>query len=88
MNPYDSAVQARIASAQTRAGDRSAAIDALTRAVDINPYDERAQQACARALLEDGRYEDAYARYAENARALPARSKCPGELRPAGRAAR
>ena len=71
MNPYDSAVQARIASAQTRAGDRSAAIDALTRAVDINPYDERAQQACARALLEDGRYEDAYARYAKMLELFP-----------------
>ena len=54
MNPYDSVVQARIASAQSRAGDRDAAIDALTRAVEINPYDARAQQACARALLEDG----------------------------------
>lgn len=64
MNPYDSVVQARIASAQSRAGDRDAAIDALTRAVEINPYDARAQQACARALLEDGRYEEAYERYA------------------------
>jgi len=71
MNPYDSAVQTRIASAQTMAGDRSAAIDALTRAVDINPYDARAQQACARALLEDGRYQDAYARYAKMLELFP-----------------
>jgi tetratricopeptide (TPR) repeat protein len=71
MNPYDSAVQARIASAQSRAGDRSAAIDALTRAVEINPYDARAQQACALALLQDGRYEDAYARYAKMLELFP-----------------
>ncbi len=63
MNPYDSVVQARIASAQTKAGDRSAAIEALERAVDVNPHDVRAQQALGLALLEDGRYEDAYERY-------------------------
>jgi tetratricopeptide (TPR) repeat protein len=71
MNPYDSVVQARIASAQSRAGDQSAAMDALERAVDINPYDARAQQACARALLEDGRYEDAYERYAKMLELFP-----------------
>ncbi len=65
MNPYDSVVQARIASAQTKAGDRSAAIDALERAVNINPYDARAQQALGLALLQDGRYQDAYERYAK-----------------------
>lgn len=71
MNPYDSVVQARIASAQTKAGDRSAAIDALERAVNVNPHDARAQQACARALLEDARYEDAYERYAKMLQIFP-----------------
>jgi len=65
INPYDSVVQDRIASAQTKAGDRSAAIDALERAVDVNPHDTRAQQALGLALLEDGRDEDAYERYAK-----------------------
>jgi tetratricopeptide (TPR) repeat protein len=65
MNPYDATIQSRIASAQAKAGDRSAAIAALERAVAINPYDEGVQQACARALLEDGRYQEAYERYAK-----------------------
>jgi tetratricopeptide (TPR) repeat protein len=71
MNPYDSTVQARIATAQTEAGDRSAAIAALTRAVAINPHDVALQQACARAMLEDGRYEDAYERYAKMLELFP-----------------
>jgi tetratricopeptide (TPR) repeat protein len=71
MDPYDSVVQARIASAQTKAGDRSAAIEALTRAVDINPHNVALQQACARAMLEDGRYGDAYARYAKMLELFP-----------------
>ena len=71
MNPYDSVVQARVASAQTQAGDREAAIAALERAVAINPYDAGLQQACARAMIEDGRYEDAYARYAKMLELVP-----------------
>ncbi len=71
MNPYDSVVQARIASAQTKAGDRSGAIEALERAVDVNPYDVRAQQALGLALLEDGRYEDAYDRYGKMLELFP-----------------
>jgi tetratricopeptide (TPR) repeat protein len=71
MNPYDSVVQARIASAQTKAGDRGAAIEALTRALDVNPHDVALQQACARAMLEDGRYQDAYARYAKMLELFP-----------------
>ena len=71
MNPYDSVVQARIASAQTKAGDRSAAIEALERAVDVNPNDVRAQQALGLALLEDGRYGDAYERYGKMLELFP-----------------
>jgi tetratricopeptide (TPR) repeat protein len=71
LNPYDSVVQGRIASAQSQAGDRGAAIDALTRAVAVNPHNVTLQQACARAMLEDGRYEDAYARYAKMLELFP-----------------
>ena len=71
MNPWDSVVQARIAAREAKAGDRSAAIDALERAVNVNPHDARAQQACARALLEDARYEDAYERYAKMLQLYP-----------------
>jgi tetratricopeptide (TPR) repeat protein len=65
MNPYDSVVQARVASAQSKAGDRGAAIATLERAVAINPHDEGMQQSYARAMLEAGRYEDAYAQYSK-----------------------
>lgn len=71
MNPYDATIQSRIASAQAKAGDRSAAIAALERAVAINPNDEGMQQAYARALLEAGRYEDAYERYAKLLQLFP-----------------
>ncbi len=71
MNPYDSVVQGRIAAAQTKAGDRSAAIVALMRAVAMNPHDIALQQACARAMLEDGRYEDAYEHYAKMLELFP-----------------
>ena len=63
MNPYDSSVEQRIASAQTAAGERGEAIESLTRAVDINPHSAALQQACAKAMVEDGRYADAYQRY-------------------------
>jgi tetratricopeptide (TPR) repeat protein len=71
MNPYDSVVQARIASAQAKAGNGSAAIDALEHAVDVNPHDARAQQALGLALLQDGRYDDAYERYAKMLELFP-----------------
>jgi tetratricopeptide (TPR) repeat protein len=63
INPYDSAVQARIAQAETESGRRDEAVAALSRAVEINPNSIGLQQACARAMIEDGRYADAYAHY-------------------------
>src|SRR3984957_5691776 len=71
MNPYDSSVQARIASASSRAGDKAAAAAALQRAVQINPTSLPLQQACARALIEDGRYADAYDHYQKLLRIFP-----------------
>jgi tetratricopeptide (TPR) repeat protein len=65
MNPYDSMLQARIASAETRAGRKGDAVQSLTRAVAINPHNAALQHACTRAMLEDGRYADAYAHYAK-----------------------
>jgi tetratricopeptide (TPR) repeat protein len=65
LNPYDSMVEARIASAEGKAGQRDQAIAELTRAVAINPYNAGLQHACARAMIEDGRYEDAYKHYAK-----------------------
>ena len=65
LNPYDSMVEARIASAEGKAGHRDRAIAELTHAVAINPYNVGLQHACARAMIEDGRYEDAYKHYAK-----------------------
>jgi tetratricopeptide (TPR) repeat protein len=63
INPYDSSVQARIATVATLAGHNDEAAEALVRAVKINPTNIGLQQACARALIADGRYAGAYAHY-------------------------
>jgi len=71
MNPYDSAVEARIAIAERKAGKHDEAIAALRRAVEINPQNVALEQACARAMLEDGRYQDAYEHYAKMLKLFP-----------------
>jgi len=71
MNPYDSMLQARIASAETQAGERDEAVTALTRAVEISPHNAALQHSCARAMIEDGRYEDAYERYQQMLTVFP-----------------
>jgi tetratricopeptide (TPR) repeat protein len=63
LNPYDSMLEARIAAAESKDGQRSAAVAAFTRAVAINPHNAALQHACARAMLEDGRYAQAYEHY-------------------------
>ncbi|MGA7623964.1 MAG: tetratricopeptide repeat protein [Candidatus Acidiferrales bacterium] len=63
LNPYDSAVEARIARAESNIGRHDEAVAALTRAVAINPSSITLQQARARALIEAGRYQDAYSHY-------------------------
>ena len=63
MNPYDSMLEARIASAETKAGERDAAVAAFQRAVAINPHNAGLQHACARAMLEDGKYAEAFEHY-------------------------
>jgi tetratricopeptide (TPR) repeat protein len=71
MNPYDSSVQARIATVASRAGDKDSAAAALIRAVQINPNSLALQQACARALIEDGRYAEAYDHYQKMLKIFP-----------------
>jgi tetratricopeptide (TPR) repeat protein len=63
INPYDSSVQARIATAASLGGRKDEAAAAFVRAVEINPTNQGLQHACARALIEDGRYNDAYVHY-------------------------
>ncbi|HXP67912.1 MAG TPA: tetratricopeptide repeat protein [Candidatus Dormibacteraeota bacterium] len=63
LNPYDAMLQARIASASTKAGQKDDAVAALTRAVAINPDNAGLQHAAARAMIEDGRYTEAYEHY-------------------------
>jgi tetratricopeptide (TPR) repeat protein len=63
INPYDSAVQARIATAATVSGHNDLATAALLRAVEINPTNIGLQQACARSLIAAGRYSEAYVHY-------------------------
>jgi tetratricopeptide (TPR) repeat protein len=71
INPYDSSVQARIATAATVAGRKDEAAAALLRAVEISPKNAGLQQACARALIADGRYSDAYAHYQKMLKIFP-----------------
>ncbi|HTS13353.1 MAG TPA: tetratricopeptide repeat protein [Candidatus Limnocylindrales bacterium] len=71
MNPYDSELEARIASAETHDGRSDEAIAALTQAVEINPRNAGLQHACARALIENGRYEEAYERYGKMLKIFP-----------------
>jgi tetratricopeptide (TPR) repeat protein len=63
LNPYDATLQARIAHASTKAGQKDDAVAALTRAVAINPDNAGLQHAAARAMIEDGRYTEAYEHY-------------------------
>jgi tetratricopeptide (TPR) repeat protein len=71
MNPYDSALEARIATAAAKAGQRDEAIAALEQAVALNPQNIGLQHAYARALLEDRRYSGAYALYQKTLEKFP-----------------
>jgi tetratricopeptide (TPR) repeat protein len=71
MNPYDSALNARIAVAEAKAGNQREAVAALAQAVDLNPENIGLQQAYARALIEAGRYDDAYALYRKTLERFP-----------------
>ena len=71
MNPYDSMVLTRVGSAEENAGLGGKAVDALTRAASLNPHNAALQQACAQAMIADGRYADAYAWYKKILQATP-----------------
>jgi tetratricopeptide (TPR) repeat protein len=71
LNPYDSAVQMRIAQARSQVGDLDQAIGALRRAIAVNPRNPVPQHALAHALIERGRYDEAYAHYHQMLAILP-----------------
>jgi Tfp pilus assembly protein PilF len=61
--PDDSNVQVRLAHAETRAGQRDAAVAALQRAATVSPANPRVQQEYGRGLIEAGRVPEAYVEY-------------------------
>jgi tetratricopeptide (TPR) repeat protein len=63
MNPYDSALEMRIARADAKAGRADDQLSALARAVEVNPSNPAVQETRARALIEAGRYDEAYDHY-------------------------
>jgi tetratricopeptide (TPR) repeat protein len=63
LNPNDSAIQTRLARAETLAGRRDASIAALERAATMRPESFPQQEAYARGLIEAGRAAEAYAQY-------------------------
>ncbi len=63
LNPNDSAIQTRLARAETLAGEREASLAALKQAAAIRPESFPRQEAYARGLIEAGRDAEAYAQY-------------------------
>jgi tetratricopeptide (TPR) repeat protein len=63
LNPDDSAVETRLARAETLAGRRDASLAARQRAASISPGSFPLEEAYARGLLEAGREAEAYAQY-------------------------
>ena len=59
LNPFDSALLARIARVNQRAGDSKDEVAMLVRAVNLNPQSRPLRRSLARALLTARRYEDA-----------------------------
>ncbi|MGH9683319.1 MAG: tetratricopeptide repeat protein [Candidatus Acidiferrales bacterium] len=71
MEPYDSALQGRIALAEEKAGRQKEAVEAWKRAVSMNPENLGLQHSYARALIQEGRYSEAYERYGEILKMFP-----------------
>ncbi len=63
LDPYDSGLLARIARADQDAKNSPAAIDALTRALQLRPRARGLQAALAHELLLAGQYQEAFQRY-------------------------
>jgi tetratricopeptide (TPR) repeat protein len=71
MNPYDSALEMRIARADAQAGRSDDQLEALGRAIELNPSSPMAQQTQGRALIEAGRFQDAYDHYKQMVAQFP-----------------
>jgi tetratricopeptide (TPR) repeat protein len=71
MNPYDSALAARIAAVESQAGPRDEAVASLQQAVALSPQNVALQHAYARTLIEAGRYSDAYEHYQKMLQIFP-----------------
>lgn len=63
LNPNDSAMQSRLASAADAAGNRDLALSSLERAAELNPANAGLQEAYAHGLIVAGRLADAYSVY-------------------------
>jgi len=63
LNPYDSALQARIARTDQQANDAQGAITALKRAVELRPQNRGLQHELGHALLSAGYYPEAWELY-------------------------
>ncbi|MBA3713265.1 MAG: tetratricopeptide repeat protein [Pyrinomonadaceae bacterium] len=63
INPNDAILQVRIANALGRNGETERKIASLERAVAINPYYFEPRNALAELLLQNKRYDQAYAQY-------------------------
>jgi tetratricopeptide (TPR) repeat protein len=71
LNPNDSAIQTRLARAETLVGKRDASLLALERAATIRPESFPQQEAYARGLIEAGRAAEAYVQYQKMLRDWP-----------------
>jgi tetratricopeptide (TPR) repeat protein len=63
LNPFDASIYTRIAKADTAAGNPGARIQALQKAVALNPYDVDAQRMLGQSLIATGQYSAAYTHY-------------------------
>jgi Tfp pilus assembly protein PilF len=63
LNPDDSTIQAKLASAEQLAGQRDAALASMQRAAEISPASLALQESYGRSLIEAGRVNDAYTQF-------------------------
>ena len=71
MNPYDSITAGRIANAEAKQGQNQQAIASLQHAVALNPQSIALQEATARTLIQNGRFQDAYTHYQQMLKYFP-----------------
>jgi tetratricopeptide (TPR) repeat protein len=71
MNSYDAGLQFRLANAEEKDGNRAGAVDALRKAIALNPRSPSLGNAYARALLETGQFDEAYNFYSQMLKKFP-----------------